>query len=53
MITISISDEQWKKLNLMKERGESFTEVLSRLLNIQNEDIGLKGAVEEFKQKTK
>ena len=31
VIQIQISDEQWNKLNAMKNRGESFEEVLDRL----------------------
>ena len=37
VIQIQISDEQWEKLNSMKERGESFSEVLDKILNIKKE----------------
>jgi predicted CopG family antitoxin len=32
MITINISDENWESLNKRKKRGESFDEVISRML---------------------
>ncbi len=32
MITIQISDEIWKQLNNLKERGETFNDVLEREL---------------------
>ena len=35
--TIHISKEVWKKLNNMKNVGESFDSVLRRLLEIDNE----------------
>lgn len=31
--TIQISDELWEKLNKLKERGETFEEVILKLLN--------------------
>ena len=30
--TIEIRDDQWKKLNALKEPGESFKDVIDRLL---------------------
>lgn len=33
MITIQIPDDLWKFLNVNKRRGESFGDVLRRLLN--------------------
>jgi len=30
--TIAISDKQWKILNSMKEKGETFIEVLDKIL---------------------
>jgi len=30
---IRVSDENWKELNTMKEPGESFDDVISRLLD--------------------
>jgi len=36
-IQIQISDEQWKKLNSMKKRGESFQEVIDKLLKTKKE----------------
>ena len=35
-ITIKVSDEIWKKLNKMKKRGETFNNVLNRVLKITN-----------------
>lgn len=33
MITINISDDNWKILNQMKEKGETFDEVLTRIIS--------------------
>ena len=39
MINIQISDQQWEWLNKNKQRGESFQDVLERLIkNEQNKD---------------
>jgi len=32
MITIQITDKQWEILNKMKQRGETFTEVIDKLI---------------------
>ena len=37
MITIRISDKAWEKLNKIKKRGETFQQVLDRLLKIKSE----------------
>jgi len=37
--TIEISEETWKRLNLLKNVGESFDSVVSRLLNQFGEEI--------------
>ena len=37
MITINIKEEIWEYLNKQKKAGETFNEVLVRLLKIQNE----------------
>lgn len=35
--TIQVSDKIWKELNKRKEKGETFIDVLNKLLNIKNE----------------
>lgn len=35
--TIQVSDELWKKLNDMKQKGESFEDVILRSLKIKKE----------------
>lgn len=36
--TIQVSDELWKKLNDMKEKGESFEDVIIRNLKIKKQE---------------
>ena len=38
MITIRISDEAWKKLVIKKEKGETFDEIIDKILKIKKED---------------
>jgi predicted CopG family antitoxin len=33
MITINISDDNWKKLNQLKNVGETFDEVLTKIIS--------------------
>jgi len=40
MITIMISDEAWDKLNKMKTRGESFLQVVDKLLKVKSVEEG-------------
>ena len=39
MIIIRISDEAWDKLNKQKKRGESFLQVVNRLLKIKSVEV--------------
>jgi predicted CopG family antitoxin len=38
MITINIEDKVWEHLNKQKKAGETFNQVLIRLLNIKKEE---------------
>jgi len=43
VIQIQIEDNVWEYLNKEKKRGETFNDVLSRKLKIQNQNLNTKG----------
>ena len=38
MITIRISDKAWEELNKKKKRGETFEDVIDRLLKLKDKE---------------
>lgn len=46
-ITIGISDEVWEELMSRKKAGQSFDEVLRKVLKIEDENVRIKNLVEK------